>query len=102
MARHEPLKLLAEDADDLAVISAAPPDAVAPGGDIEGDARRPRGTLPPHPRSSRGKRGPRQAVDKGTTENTESTDVGGAERACQGPSVLSVFSVAKEELAPRS
>ena len=39
MARHEPLKLLAEDADDLAVISAALQDAVAHVGDIEWDAR---------------------------------------------------------------
>ena len=39
MARHEPLKLLAEDADDLAVISAALQDAVAHVGDIEWDPR---------------------------------------------------------------
>jgi hypothetical protein len=39
MGRHDPLKLLAEDEDDLAVISAAVQDAVAHVGDIEWDAR---------------------------------------------------------------
>jgi len=39
MARPEPLRLLAEDEDDLAVISAALQDAVARIGDIEWDAR---------------------------------------------------------------
>jgi hypothetical protein len=45
MARPEPLKLLAEDADDLAVISAALQDAVAHVGDIEWDARGRRVTI---------------------------------------------------------
>jgi hypothetical protein len=39
MAKHEPLKLLAEDADDLEVISAALQDAIAHIGDIEWDQR---------------------------------------------------------------
>ena len=39
MAKYEPLRLLAEDADDLEVISAAVQDAVAHVGDIEWDAR---------------------------------------------------------------
>ena len=45
MSRPAPLRLLAEDADDLAVISAAVQDAVARVGDIEWDARRRRFTL---------------------------------------------------------
>ncbi|HEY2709866.1 MAG TPA: DUF2948 family protein [Caulobacteraceae bacterium] len=45
MTRHEPLRLLAEDEDDLAVISAALQDAVAKVGDIEWDARGRRFTL---------------------------------------------------------
>ena len=39
MARPEPLRLLAEDAEDLAVISAALQDAVARIGDIEWEPR---------------------------------------------------------------
>ena len=39
MAKPEPLRLLAQDADDLAVISAALQDAVAQVGDIEWDSR---------------------------------------------------------------
>jgi len=45
MSRRPPLRLLAEDADDLAVISAALQDAVAQVGDIEWDARGRRFTL---------------------------------------------------------
>ena len=45
MSKPELLKLLAEDADDLAVISAAVQDAIAHVGDIEWDARRRRFTL---------------------------------------------------------
>jgi hypothetical protein len=45
MSRPEPLRLLAEDPDDLAVISAALQDAVAKIGDIEWDARGRRLTL---------------------------------------------------------
>jgi hypothetical protein len=45
MTKHEPLRLLAEDEDDLAVISAALQDAVAKVGDIEWDARGRRVTL---------------------------------------------------------
>jgi len=45
MSKPEPLRLLAEDADDLAVISAALQDAVAKVGDIEWDARGRRFTL---------------------------------------------------------
>ena len=45
MSKHEPLRLLAEDEDDLAVISAALQDAVAKVGDIEWDARGRRFTL---------------------------------------------------------
>ena len=45
MAKPEPLRLLAEDADDLAVISAALQDAVAQVGDIEWDPRRRRLTI---------------------------------------------------------
>lgn len=45
MSRHAPLRLLAEDADDLAVISAALQDAVAQVGDIEWDPKRRRVTL---------------------------------------------------------
>ena len=45
MSKPPPLRLLAEDADDLAVISAALQDAVAKVGDIEWDARRRRLTL---------------------------------------------------------
>ena len=45
MAKPEPLRLLAEDEDDLAVISAAVQDAVAMVGDIEWDARRRRLTM---------------------------------------------------------
>jgi hypothetical protein len=39
MSKHEPLRLLAEDEEDLAVISAALQDAVAKVGDIEWDRR---------------------------------------------------------------
>jgi DUF2948 family protein len=45
MSKPEPLRLLAEDAEDLAVISAALQDAVAKVGDIEWDARGRRLTL---------------------------------------------------------
>src|SRR5579871_6311223 len=45
MSKHEPLRLLAEDEEDLAVISAALQDAVAKVGDIEWDARGRRFTL---------------------------------------------------------
>jgi len=45
MARAEPLRLLAEDEDDLAVISAAVQDAVARVGDIAWDARSRRVTI---------------------------------------------------------
>jgi hypothetical protein len=45
MSKHEPLRLLAEDEDDLAVISAALQDAVAKVGDIEWDAKGRRLTL---------------------------------------------------------
>jgi hypothetical protein len=45
MAKIEPLRLLAEDADDLAVISAAVQDALARIGDIEWDSRGRRFTL---------------------------------------------------------
>ena len=45
MSKHEPLRLLAEDEDDLAVISAALQDAVAKVGDFEWDARGRRFTL---------------------------------------------------------
>jgi len=45
MATHDPLKLLAEDADDLAVISAAVQDAVAHVGDIAWDAHARRVTI---------------------------------------------------------
>jgi hypothetical protein len=45
MSKHEPLRLLAEDEDDLAVISAALQDAIAKVGDIEWDARGRRFTL---------------------------------------------------------
>jgi hypothetical protein len=45
MSKHEPLRLLAEDEDDLAVISAALQDAIAKVGDIEWDARGKRFTL---------------------------------------------------------
>ena len=45
MSKTEPLRLLAEDADDLAVISAAVQDAVALVGDLEWDARGRRFTL---------------------------------------------------------
>ena len=45
MTKHEPLRLLAEDEDDLAVISAALQDAVAKVGDIEWDAKGRRFTL---------------------------------------------------------
>jgi Protein of unknown function (DUF2948) len=45
MTKHEPLRLLAEDADDLEVISAALQDAIAKVGDIEWDARGRRFTL---------------------------------------------------------
>jgi len=45
VSRPNPLRLLAEDADDLAVISAALQDAVAKVGDIEWDARGRRLTL---------------------------------------------------------
>ena len=39
MTKHEPLRLLAEDEDDLEVISAALQDAIAKVGDIEWDAQ---------------------------------------------------------------
>ena len=45
MSKHEPLKLLAEDEEDLAVISAALQDAVAKVGDLEWDPRGRRFTL---------------------------------------------------------
>jgi hypothetical protein len=45
MSKPEPLRLLAEDADDLAVISAALQDAVAQIGDLEWDAKGRRFTL---------------------------------------------------------
>jgi hypothetical protein len=45
MSKTEPLRLLAEDADDLAVISAALQDAVAQIGDLEWDAKGRRFTL---------------------------------------------------------
>ena len=45
MTKHEPLRLLAEDEDDLAVISAALQDAIAKVGDIEWDAKARRFTL---------------------------------------------------------
>jgi Protein of unknown function (DUF2948) len=45
VSKVEPLRLLAEDGDDLAVISAALQDAVAQVGDIEWDARGRRFTL---------------------------------------------------------
>ncbi len=45
MTKHEPLRLLAEDEDDLAVISAALQDAIAKVGDFEWDARGRRFTL---------------------------------------------------------
>ena len=45
MSKVEPLRLLAEDADDLAVISAALQDAVAKVGDLEWDAKGRRFTL---------------------------------------------------------
>ena len=45
MTKHEPLRLLAEDEDDLAVISAALQDAIAKVGDIEWDAKGRRFTL---------------------------------------------------------
>ena len=45
MSKTQPLRLLAEDADDLAVISAALQDAVALVGDLEWDARGRRFTL---------------------------------------------------------
>ena len=45
MSKHEPLRLLAEDADDLAVISAALQDAVAKVGDMQWDAKGRRFTL---------------------------------------------------------
>src|SRR5579883_1047881 len=45
MSKPEPLRLLAQDADDLAVISAALQDAVARVGDIEWDARGRRFTI---------------------------------------------------------
>jgi hypothetical protein len=45
MSKHEPLRLLAEDEDDLAVISAALQDAIAKVGDIEWDAKGRRFTL---------------------------------------------------------
>ena len=45
MSKHEPLRLLAEDEDDLAVISAALQDAVAKVGDIEWDPKGRRFTL---------------------------------------------------------
>ena len=45
MSKHEPLRLLAEDEEDLAVISAALQDAVAKVGDLEWDPRGRRFTL---------------------------------------------------------
>ena len=45
MTKPQPLKLLAEDADDLAVISAALQDAIAHVGDLEWDAKGRRFTL---------------------------------------------------------
>jgi Protein of unknown function (DUF2948) len=45
MSKHAPLRLLAEDEDDLAVISAALQDAIAKVGDFEWDARGRRFTL---------------------------------------------------------
>jgi hypothetical protein len=45
MTKHEPLRLLAEDQDDLEVISAALQDAIAKVGDIEWDAKGRRFTL---------------------------------------------------------
>jgi hypothetical protein len=45
MSKHEPLRLLAEDEDDLEVISAALQDAIAKVGDIEWDAKGRRLTL---------------------------------------------------------
>ena len=45
MSKHAPLRLLAEDEDDLAVISAALQDAIAKVGDIEWDAKGRRFTL---------------------------------------------------------
>jgi hypothetical protein len=45
MTKHAPLKLLAEDEDDLAVISAALQDAIAKVGDIEWDPKGRRFTL---------------------------------------------------------
>jgi hypothetical protein len=45
MTKHEPLRLLAEDEDDLEVISAALQDAIAKVGDIEWDAKGRRFTL---------------------------------------------------------
>jgi hypothetical protein len=45
MTKHEPLRLLAEDEEDLAVISAALQDAVAKVGDLEWDPRGRRFTL---------------------------------------------------------
>jgi hypothetical protein len=45
MSKHEPLRLLAEDEDDLEVISAALQDAIAKVGDIEWDAKGRRFTL---------------------------------------------------------
>jgi len=45
MSKHEPLRLLAEDEEDLAVISAALQDAIAKVGDIEWDPRGRRFTL---------------------------------------------------------
>jgi hypothetical protein len=45
MSKHAPLRLLAEDEDDLEVISAALQDAIAKVGDIEWDAKGRRFTL---------------------------------------------------------
>ncbi len=45
MSKPQPLRLLAEDADDLAVISAALQDAIAHVGDIEWEPKRQRFTL---------------------------------------------------------
>lgn len=45
MSKHEPLRLLAEDPDDLAVMSAALQDAVAKVGDMQWDAKGRRFTL---------------------------------------------------------
>jgi hypothetical protein len=45
MSKHAPLRLLAEDEDDLEVISAAVQDAIAKVGDIEWDAKGRRFTL---------------------------------------------------------